>query len=83
MTTPPPPLSPAAQAVLAAFWTAFWKQPGDHHSALAAALIAAADQVARMDPLGDDVEDIIRGAEREHMRGRHHALANELRQEVG
>jgi hypothetical protein len=39
--------------------------------------------VARMDPLGDDVEDIIRGAEREHMRGRHHALAAELRQEVG
>jgi hypothetical protein len=34
-----------------------------------------------MDPLGDDMEDIIRGAEREHMRGRFHAIANELRQE--
>ena len=34
------PLSPAAQAVL----DAFWKQPGDR-SALAAALEAAADQV--------------------------------------
>ncbi len=66
-----PPLSPAAQAV----WDAY-KAGG-----LDAALIAAADQVARMDPLGDDTEDLFRGAEREHMRGRFHAIATELRQE--
>ncbi len=71
MTTPTPPLSPAAQAV----WDAYKK------GGLDAALCAAADQAARMDPLGDDMEDIIRGAEREHMRGRFHAIANELRQE--
>jgi hypothetical protein len=49
---------------------------------LAAGLVAAADQVARMDPLGDDIEDLFRGAEREHMRGKLHTLAAELRQEV-
>jgi hypothetical protein len=42
-------LSPAAQAVL----DAFWKQPGDR-SALAASLIAAVDQVVPAWPCGND-----------------------------
>ena len=42
-------LSPAAQAVL----NAFWRQPGDR-SAIAAALRAAADQVVPPDPCGND-----------------------------
>jgi hypothetical protein len=70
MTTP---LSPAAQAVL----DAFWKQPGDR-SAIAATLRAAADQVAKADPLGDTLEDCIRQAEREHMRGKFYTLATEF-----
>jgi hypothetical protein len=61
-------LSPAAQAVLDAY-----KKGG-----LDAALRAAADQVAKTDPLDDTVEDCIRGAEREHMRGRFYTLATEL-----
>jgi hypothetical protein len=75
MTTPP--LSPA-QKVRKAATDAYWLFHPDQAAAL---LIAAADQVARMDPLGDDIEDLFRGAEREHMRGRFHALAAELRQE--
>ena len=83
MTTPTPPLYPAVPAVWDA-WNDAYEAQGpleDMGCPLAAALIAAADQVARMDPLGDDMEDIIRGAEREHMRGRFHAIATELRQE--
>jgi hypothetical protein len=62
------PLTPAAQAVLDAY-----RQGG-----LPAALRAAANQVAKADPLGDTVEDCIRGAEREHMRGKFYTLATEL-----
>jgi len=61
-------LSPAAQAVLDAY-----KAGG-----LDAALRAAVDQVAKADPLGDTVEDCIRGAEREHMRGKFYTLAAEF-----
>jgi len=72
-------LSPAAQAVLDGV--------ADRYSELAtmstavaaaAALRAAADQAAKADPLGDTVEDCIRGAEREHMRGKIYAIAAEL-----
>ena len=42
-------LSPAAQAVL----NAFWRQPGDR-SAIAAALRSVADQVVPLNPCGDD-----------------------------
>ena len=47
------PLSPAAQAVL----DAFWKQPGDR-SAIAASLRAIEDQLARgrAEPLPPDLE---------------------------
>jgi hypothetical protein len=82
MTTQP--LSPAAQAVWDA-WNDAYEAQGpleDMGYPLAAGLVAAADQVARMDPLGDDIEDLFRGAEREHMRGKLHTLAAELRQEV-
>ena len=58
-------LSPAAQAVKDA-------------PTVAAVLRAAADQVAKNDPLGDTAEDCIRGAEREHMRGKFYTIAAEL-----
>jgi hypothetical protein len=73
-------LSPAAQAVLDALKMEgvtgperFWARAN-----AAAALRAAANQVAKADPLGDTVEDCIRGAEREHMRGKFYTLATEL-----
>jgi hypothetical protein len=68
-------LSPAARAVL----DAIESQDGESDVAVAvAALRVAVDQVAKTDPLGDTVEDCIRGAEREHMRGRFYTLATEL-----
>jgi hypothetical protein len=70
-------LSPAAQAVLDAVEDDCI-HPTDRHRIAAAALRAAADQVAKADPLGDTVEDCIRGAEREHMRGKFYTLATEL-----
>jgi hypothetical protein len=66
-------LSPAAQAVL----DAFWKQPGDR-SALAASLRAAAAQMIKTDDLADTMEDVIRGAERHHQAGWLHTIATEL-----
>ena len=72
-------LSPAAQAVLDAAEP--FIAPSEClglEAALAAALRAAADQVAKADPLGDTVEDCIRGAEREHMRGKFYTIATEL-----
>jgi hypothetical protein len=53
---------------------------GEQHAGMiaAAALRAVADQMAKADPLGDTVEDCIRGAEREHMRGKFYTLATEL-----
>jgi DNA-binding FrmR family transcriptional regulator len=68
-------LSPAAQAVM----DAIESQDGESDVAVAvAALRVAVDQVAKTDPLDDTVEDCIRGAEREHMRGRFYTLATEL-----
>ena len=67
------PLSPAAQAVL----DAFWKQPGDR-SAIAAALRAVAGQMIKTDDLTDTVEDVFRGAERHHQAGLLWTIATEL-----
>ena len=72
------PLSPAAQAVLDATLGEGCVSWRDRRRIAAAALRAAADQVAVADPLGDTLEDCVRGTEREHMRGKFHALANEL-----
>jgi len=75
-------LSPAARAVLYAANRASSYGPddclNDSRFIAAAALRAAVDQVAKADPLGDTVEDCIRGAEREHMRGKFYTLAAEL-----
>jgi hypothetical protein len=76
-------LSPAAQAVLDALLNAPVNSGQVRNGKapqikLAAALRAAVDQVAKADPLGDTVEDCIRGAEREHMRGKFYTLAAEL-----
>ena len=75
-------LSPAAQAVLDAAADVYWDwadmSPASSYTIAAAALRVAADEAARADPLGDTVEDCIRGAEREHMRGKICAIANEL-----
>jgi len=61
-------LSPAAQAVLDAAFPAYddetlYVATGEQHAGkiAAAALRAAVDQVAKADPLGDTVEDCIRG----------------------
>jgi hypothetical protein len=67
------PLSPAAQAVLDRV-----AGERDVRWIAAAALRAAADQSAKMNPLGDTAEDIIRGAEREYMRGFYYSIAAEL-----
>ena len=78
------PLSPAAQAVLDAVASQLeggWISPEFipyEARKIAAALRAAADQVAKNDPLGDTAEDVIRGAEREHMRGKFYTIAAEL-----
>ena len=68
-------LSVATQKVLAAIDS----QDGESDLAVAVAVLrAAADQVAKNDPLGDTAEDCIRGAEREHMRGKFYTIAAEL-----
>jgi hypothetical protein len=69
-------LSPAAQAVL----DAFWKQPGDR-SAIAATLRAAADQVVPKEqsiPDGDLTEQAYRSDERAGIRSDLLAIATEL-----
>ena len=70
------PLSPAAQAVL----DAFWKQPG-WRSAIAAALRAVADQVVPEQPTipnGDLTEQTYRWDERSGIRAEILAIAAEL-----
>ena len=79
-------LSPAAQAVLTEITQQeYHLDPADipleacrMAYIASAALRVAADQVAKNDPLGDTAEDCIRGAEREHMRGKFYTIAAEL-----
>jgi len=71
-------LSPAAQAVLNEFAHAACGSTYKVRKGLAAALRAVADQAAKFEPLGDPAEDCIRGAEREHMRGKFYTIAAEL-----
>lgn len=73
-----PDLSPAAQAVLNEFTYAACGPTYEVRKGIAAALRAAADEAAKSDPTGDAVEDWIRRDEREHMRGKMHAIAAEL-----
>ena len=72
------PLSPEAQVI----WDAFnEKEAGvfvDYGDKLAAALRVAVDLAAKLDPLGDSLEDCFRGSEREHMRGKFYRFAAEL-----
>jgi hypothetical protein len=72
-------LSPAAQAVIDAFIDSAFFEDRDR---IAAVLRAAADEAAKSDPLGDSLEDSIRGAEREHMRGKMYAIAAKLEGQV-
>jgi len=71
-------LSSAAQAVLDAMYQVNMDFSGENAQLAAAALRAVVDQVAKADPLSDTVEDCIRGAEREHMRGKFYTLAAEF-----
>jgi hypothetical protein len=90
MTTPTPPLSPAAQAVWDA-WNDAYEAQGpleDMGHPLAAALIAAADQVVpeEQEPVPNEdsaVEMQIWSAvaQRQRTRSQNLAIANELRQE--
>jgi hypothetical protein len=80
MTTSPPPLSPAAQAVSDAAYKA-WITEDRPSSIAAAALIAAADQPYEVPPQyrGDDYWMYRRGVEA--VRDQSRAIAAELRRE--
>jgi hypothetical protein len=84
MTTPAPPLSPAAQAVLDAVLdeTAPLSEQHQTRADAAAALIAAADQVVPevVNPIGDE-HDAARHEQWMRIRYKLFALATELRQE--
>jgi hypothetical protein len=86
MTTPTPPLSPAAQAVWDA-WNDAYEAQGpleDMGHPLAAALIAAVDQVVPLElclPEQAPIEGHIRQDQRGKIRRQLLAIAAELRQE--
>ena len=89
MTTPTPPLSPAAQAVWNA-WNDAYEAQGpleDMGHPLAAALTAAADQVTPEEALLTlrQIKNVVYAKlsqQRQQIRSKLLALANELRQEV-
>jgi hypothetical protein len=70
------PLSPAAQAVLDAFYKEL--PPDNRPGGLAATLRAVAAEMIKTDDLTDTAEDIIRGAERHHQAGWLCTMAAEL-----
>ena len=70
------PLSPAAQAVLDAFYKEL--PPDNRPGGLAATFRAVAAEMIKTDDLTDTAEDIIRGAERHHQAGWLCTMAAEL-----
>ena len=67
--TDPTPLSPAAQVVLNSMYEVNMDFNDENRALAAAALRAAAAQMVNTHDLTDAVEDVIRGAERQHQAG--------------
>jgi hypothetical protein len=73
----PKPRPDAAQGVFDAAFEA-WRTKDDPPSIAAAALRAAAAQMIKTDDLGNTIEDVIRGSERDYQAEWLHTIASEL-----